>query len=120
MKGDGIFLGGKNVFRSCRVGRDVGTDSAELGSGVGLVEINGGRDDRGDASITDSLSGDSADTIREASEGEASSRVGRAEGQAAKSTVMSASGQEVESRVGGEEGGAVGDGAECALVIFLL
>lgn len=33
--------------------------------------------------------------------------------------MMSAGGQEVESRVGGEEGGAVGDGTECAFIVFL-
>jgi hypothetical protein len=46
--------------------------------------------------------------------------VGGAEGQSAKSTMMSASWQDVESRVGGEEGGAVGDGTECAFIVFLI
>jgi len=120
LKGDEIFLRGKDVFRSCGGGGDVGTDSTELGSRVGLVEVNGGRNNRGDASIAYSLSGDSADTIREASEGKATRGVGGAECQATKTTMMSAGRQEVESRVGGEEGGAVGDGTECAFIIFLI
>jgi len=48
-----------------------------------LVEVNGGWDDRGHASVAYSLSSDSSNSIGEASERKAPRRVGGAEGQTA-------------------------------------
>ena len=117
---ESVFLWGEEGVGSGSGGRQLGTDSTKLGSGTRLIiMLDGGWKNRRDASVADSLTSDSSDTVREASEREASGRVGGTESETAQSAVMAAGGQEVEPRVGGEEGGTVGDGAERTLAVFL-